>query len=105
MADGRPYALAGLYSEWRPRPGNAHPALDTFSIVTTEANELMEPIHDRMPVVSHQRDFDRWLTDYGESRPPLDLLRPDESEGMAMFPANRLVGNVRNNGPEMLNSA
>jgi hypothetical protein len=40
MPDGEPYALAGLYSEWRPRKGIAHPPLDTCSIVTTEANEL-----------------------------------------------------------------
>jgi putative SOS response-associated peptidase YedK len=73
--------------------------------VTTEANELTEPIHDRMPVILHPRDYDRWLNDYDDDRPPLDLLRPYESEGMRMTPANRLVGNVRNNGPEMLNSA
>src|ERR1700677_1244646 len=46
-----PYALAGLFSEWRPRQGSPHPPLDTFSIVTKEANELMEPIHNRMPVI------------------------------------------------------
>jgi putative SOS response-associated peptidase YedK len=105
MRDGRPYALAGLYSEWRPRKGSSLPPLDTFSIVTTEANELTEPIHDRMPVILHARDYERWLTDCDEFRPPLDLLRPYESEGMRMTSANRLVGNVRNNGPEMLNSA
>jgi hypothetical protein len=42
------------------------------------------------------------LNDYDESRPPIDLLRPYESDGMTMTPANRLVGNVRNNGPDML---
>jgi putative SOS response-associated peptidase YedK len=105
MPDGAPYALAGLFSEWRPRKGSIHEPLDTFSIITTEANELTDPIHDRMPVILHPRDYDRWLNDYDESRPPLDLLRPYESEGMRMTPANRLVGNVRNNGPEMLNSA
>lgn len=105
MPDGSPYALAGLFSEWRPRRGSDRAPLDTFSIVTTEANELMEPIHNRMPVILHPRDYDRWLNDYDESRPPIDLLRPYESEGMRMTPANRLVGNVRNNGPEMLNSA
>ena len=105
MPDGAPYALAGLYSEWHPRRGNSHPPLDTFSIITTSANELTDPIHDRMPVILHSRDFDRWLNDYDESRPPLDLLRPFESDKMRMTPANRLVGNVRNNGPEMLNSA
>jgi putative SOS response-associated peptidase YedK len=105
MPDGAPYALAGLFSEWLPHRGDPHPPLDTFAIVTTEANELTEPIHDRMPVILHPRDYDRWLTDYDESKPPIDLLRPYESEGMRMTPANRLVGNVRNNGPEMLNSA
>ena len=80
MPNGEPYALAGLFSEWRPRRGNLHPPLDTFSIVTAEANELMEPIHDRMPVILHSRDFDRWLNDNDESRPPLDLLRPFESD-------------------------
>src|ERR1700734_646930 len=88
--DGAPYALAGLYSEWRPRKGSDHPPLDTFSIVTTAANELTNPIHDRMPVILHPRDYDRWLNDYDESRPPIDLLRPYESEGMTMTPANRL---------------
>ena len=52
------------------------------------------------------RDFDRWLNDYDESRPPIDLLRPYESDKMRMTPVNRLVANVRNNGSEMLlNSA
>jgi putative SOS response-associated peptidase YedK len=105
MLDGSPYALAGLFSEWRPRKANSHPPVDTFSIVTTEANELTDPIHDRMPVTLHPRDYGRWLNDSDAGRPPIDLLRPYESEGMRMTPANRLVGNVRNNGPEMLNSA
>jgi putative SOS response-associated peptidase YedK len=105
MPDGAPYALAGIFSEWRPRQGSPHPPLDTFSIVTTEANELMEPIHNRMPVILHPRDYDRWLTDYDESKQPIDLLRPYEADDMRMTSANRLVGNVHNNGPEMLNSA
>jgi putative SOS response-associated peptidase YedK len=58
-----------------------------FSIVTPEANELTEPIHNRMPVILHPRGYERWLTDYDESRPRLDLLRPYESEGMRMTPA------------------
>jgi putative SOS response-associated peptidase YedK len=58
-----------------------------------------------MPVILHPRYYERWLSDYDESKAPLDLLRPYESEGMRMTTANRLVGNVRNNGPDMLNSA
>jgi len=58
-----------------------------------------------MPVILHPRDYDEWLNEYDESRPPVDLLRSYESEGMRRTPANRAVGNVRNNGLEMLNSA
>jgi putative SOS response-associated peptidase YedK len=57
------------------------------------------------PVILHPRDYDRWLNDYDDSRPPIDLLRPYEADGLRMTPANRAVGNVHNNGPEMLNSA
>ena len=74
-------------------------------MVTTEANELTEPIHGRMPVILQPRDYERWLTDYDESKPPIDLLRPFESNAMRMTLASRMVGNVRNNGTEMLNSA
>jgi putative SOS response-associated peptidase YedK len=51
-----------------------------------------------MSCIRHR--YDRWLTVYDESRPPIDLLRPFEADGMRMTPANRLVGNVHNNGPE-----
>jgi len=82
MPDGIPYALAGLFSECRLRRGDSRPPLDTFSIVTTEANEITEPIHDGMPVILHPRDYDRWLTASDEARPRIELLRPYESESM-----------------------
>jgi putative SOS response-associated peptidase YedK len=53
----------------------------------------------------HPRDYDRWLSREVSDQPPTDLLRPFESEEMEMKPANPLVGNVRNNGVEMMNSA
>jgi putative SOS response-associated peptidase YedK len=99
------HTLRRLVLRVAPAEGSTHPPLDTFSIVTTEANELTDPIHDRMPVILHPREYDRWLNNYDEARPPLDLLRSYESEGTRMTPANHAVGNVRNNGPEMLNSA
>ena len=80
-------------------------SLQSFAIVTTEANELMAPIHPRMPVILHSRDYDRWLDREETERLPLDLLRPFESEEMAIFKANPKVGNVRNNGPELMRAA
>ncbi len=102
LANGRPFAFAGIWDAWKDAKGHW---LQSFAIVTTEANELMASIHPRMPVILHARDYDRWL-DRGETeRLPLDLLRPFESEEMEMTEANPKVNNVRNNGPEMMRKA
>jgi len=58
-----------------------------------------------MPCILHPRDYDRWLDREETERLPLDLLRPLESEEMEMFAANPKVGNVRNNGPELMRAA
>jgi len=101
--DGSPmFAFAGLWDAWKDEAGGW---LQSFSIMTTEANEIMQSVHTRMPVILHARDYDRWLSREVTQQPPIDLLRPFESELMEMAAANPLVGNVRNNGPEMLNSA
>ena len=102
LAERDLFAFAGLWDAWKDRQGHW---LQSYSIVTTVANELMSQVHTRMPVILHPGDYDRWLSREMTEQPPVDLLRPFESEDMAMTPANPLVGNVRNNGPEMLNSA
>jgi putative SOS response-associated peptidase YedK len=93
------FAFAGLWDAWKDPRGHW---LQSFAIVTTEANELMVAVHTRMPVILHARDYDRWLSRESVQQPPIDLLRPYESDAMSMAPANPLVGNVRNNGPRML---
>ena len=55
-----------------------------------------------MPVIVAPRDYDRWLERGEAHQPPVDLLRPYPAEGMTAAPCNKAVGNVRNNGPEML---
>jgi len=101
-------AFAGLWDAWK-EPRQSPQAVDTwlqsFSIITTEANEIMAPIHTRMPVILAERDWKRWLDRDPEAPPPIDLLRPFDSGAMQTDACNPLVGNVRNNGPEMLNSA
>ena len=101
LTDTPLFAFAGLWDAWKDEHGGW---LQSFSIVTTEANELMSSIHTRMPVILHSCDYDRWLSREVTEQPPIDLLRPFESEEMQMSPANQAVGNVRNNGPEMINS-
>jgi putative SOS response-associated peptidase YedK len=100
MRDEAPFAFAGLWDAWKEPDGSW---LQSFSIVTTEANEVAAEILDRMPVILHARDYDRWLS-REDGRPPVDLLRPFEAEAMTKWACNRLVGNFRNNGPEMLES-
>lgn len=106
--DAGPMAFAGLWDAWKePKksPQEVDRWLQSFAIVTTEANEVMSAIHTRMPVVLHPRDWEEWL-DRDDSKPaPLHLLRPYDSDAIKVEPCNTAVGNVRNNGPEMLNSA
>lgn len=102
MSNANLFAFAGLWDAWKDSEGHW---LQSFSIVTTEANELMARIHPRMPVILHSRDYDRWLDRDETVQLPVDLLRPFESEAMEMYEANPKVGNVRNNGPEMLRHA
>lgn len=102
LTNGNLFAFAGLWDAWKNAQGHW---LQSFSIVTTEANDLMSRIHPRMPVILHSRDYDRWLDREETERLPLDLLRPYESDEMEMHEANPKVGNVRNNGPELMRKA
>jgi len=99
LKSGEPYAFAGLWERWRPKEGEA---LETFTILTTDANEVLEPIHNRMPVILEPKDYERWLEPAAEDRLPVDLLRPFAAEQMIAWPVSSRVGNVRNNDPELL---
>src|SRR5579875_9987 len=102
LTSAGPFAFAGLWDAWKDKEGHW---LQSFAIVTTEANELMSRIHPRMPVILHARDYDRWLDREETERLPFDLLRPFESEEMEMYEANPKVNNVRNTGPELMRAA
>ena len=108
LTNGEPMAFAGLWDAWKePKksPQEVDRWLQSFAIVTTEANELMAPIYDRMPVILPRRDWEEWLDRDDTREPPVHLLRPHDSETMKAEACNTAVGNVRNNGPEMLMGA
>jgi putative SOS response-associated peptidase YedK len=71
---------------------------------TTDANELMMPVHNRMPVILHESDFNRWLEREETHQPPVDLLRPFPADEMETFEVSKDVGNVKNNSAELLDS-
>ena len=72
MKSGEPFALAGIWENWQ-RPGTGE-WVRTFAIITTNSNELVRPIHDRMPVIIAPIDYDRWLSPLDPD--PRDLLVP-----------------------------
>src|SRR3954453_23650700 len=89
--DGKPFAFAGLWSTWRnPEQGGA--LVETFTILTTDANDLLRPLHDRMPVIVDPENFDLWLDPRQEDAAVLQpLLIPHASEGFEAFPVSRNV--------------
>jgi putative SOS response-associated peptidase YedK len=92
-----------LWDAWKD-PANGQ-WLQSYTVITTDANELTAPVHNRMPVILHPGDFDRWLDrDSDPDRPPLDLLWPFPADEMETFEVSKDVGNVKNNSPELLNS-
>lgn len=99
LSSGNLFAFAGLWDAWKDGEGHW---LQSYAILTTEANELMARIHPRMPVILHPRDYDRWLDREKPEQLPLDLLRPFESDAMEIHEANPKVNNVRSNGPDLM---
>ena len=92
-------AFAGLWERWKPPEGEP---VETFTIVTTEANESIARIHDRMPVILPLDAVDTWLT-----APPDEartLLKPYAGE-LVLRPVGKFVSNVNNEGPECLDDA
>jgi putative SOS response-associated peptidase YedK len=97
LRDDRPFGFAGLWESWeRPDLG----VIESCTILTTAANALVQPIHDRMPVIISPRDYDRWLD------PALDnpdqfkpLLVPYPAEEMAAYRVSTLVNSPANNDP------
>jgi putative SOS response-associated peptidase YedK len=102
MADGTPFAFAGLWDGWKDPDGGW---LQSYSIITTTPNELTATVHNRMPVILEPMDYNRWLERVDGEQPPVDLLRRFPAAEMVAKEAHKDVGNVKNNHPELLNSA
>ncbi len=96
----RPFGFAGLYEIWSPPLGEK---LVTCTIITTEPNELVRPIHDRMPVILPKDAEDFWLDSAVEDHTRLlDLLQPYQASEMSAFTVSTLVNSVKNNSPECI---
>lgn len=101
--DGSPYAFAGLWSRWSGPMGGEQVSVRSATIITTEPNEAMATIHDRMPVVLAPESWERWLDPtHTDTRDVGDLLVPAAPELTVIRPVAALVNNVRNDGPALI---
>jgi len=83
LVDHRPFALAGLWEHWQDPAGNE---LESCTLLTTSPNELMAPIHDRMPVILRPADHERWLDPVLQKvEPLLPLLAPFSATEMRAY--------------------
>jgi len=96
LKGGSPFAFAGLWSTWRSPEGED---IASYTIMTTEPNDLMATLHNRMPVILGTDDHDHWLdldTD------PAGVLKPCPSDWLEAYPVDKRVGNVRNNDASLI---
>jgi putative SOS response-associated peptidase YedK len=97
--DGEPFAFAGLWETW----SGEQPPVESCTIITTDANDAVRPLHDRMPVILEPRDYARWL-DLASADPGVlqEMLRPYPAEQMMTVAVSTFVNNARNEGAECL---
>jgi putative SOS response-associated peptidase YedK len=99
LRDGAPFAFAGLWETWERPEGY----LETCTIVTTTANEALQHLHERMPVILPPERYQEWLDptrQKGEALLP--LLKPYRADEIALYPVGDLVNRVANEGPALI---
>ena len=93
------FGMAGVWDEWQGPDGTVR----SCTIITTEPNEMMAPIHDRMPVILHREAHEEWLDRSNRDTAVLQrLLVPYPSDAMAAYEVGRAVGDVKNDTPEVI---
>lgn len=100
MASGELFAMAGLWESWKSPEGSV---IVSCSILTTSANEIMTPVHHRMPVIIDEENYDCWLA-LDEKNPEKlkSLFQPYSSKEMICYPISTFVNSPKNEGPELL---
>ena len=98
--DGNPLSFAGIWDTAITKQGKK---IDTCAILTTDCNALMQPIHDRMPVIVSEEDWITWLNPLPQPDEVLmPILKPFAPDLMQLWAVSSVVGNVANQGKEMI---
>ena len=101
LLNAETFAAAGLYEYWPGRDGA--PPIESCTIITTDANELVRNLHDRMPAILHETDYETWLTPRDQDEAALEpLLKPFPAEEMRAYPVGPRVNNANNDGPDLI---
>ncbi len=100
LNDGGPFAFAGLWEAWCPPAEDTR--LESCTIITTDANDLLGAIHDRMPVILDPKDYRLWLDDRAPLTEVQALLRPFPSEALTAFPVSKRLNSVANEAPDLI---
>ncbi len=100
LRDERLFGFAGLWDRWKDEDGKV---IQSCAILTTEANEVLRPVHDRMPVILHPQTYGEWLGDDVRNVAALkELLRPYPSAEMIAYPVSTDVNSPRNQGEDLI---
>jgi len=100
MQDARPFGFAGLWERWQGKDGTV---IESCTLLTTQPNELIRPLHNRMPVILHPHNYAVWLDPEVEDVDVLRrLLDPYPSGEMEAYPVSRYVNAPQNEGPECI---
>ncbi len=100
LKDEKLFGFAGLYSIWKDDDGKE---IKSYTIITTTPNKLMEPIHNRMPVILHKEDEELWVS-HDETEPDrlLPMLKPFPANKMDAYPVSTLVNKPSNDTSEII---
>jgi putative SOS response-associated peptidase YedK len=100
LRSGKPLGFAGLYNTWTSPEGQK---VCTSTIITTEANELLAPIHDRMPVIMPEDKFETWLEPLDRDKDALiRILKPYPAEELEIYEVSSKVNSVKYNAPDII---
>ncbi|MCF6139319.1 SOS response-associated peptidase [Pseudalkalibacillus berkeleyi] len=99
MKNDQPFGFAGLWEKWKDEQGNP---IHTCTVLTTEPNELMEDIHNRMPVILPREKYGNWLDVDGEQSDLIELMKPFDSASMTAYNVSTIVNSPRNEVPECI---
>ncbi len=107
MNDGASFSFAGLWDRWRNPNGELSPAsregpITSCSIITTTANEVLAPIHNRMPVILAPEDYERWLSEDARAEELREMLTPFPADEMTSFPVSLQVNHAQAEGPQLV---